>query len=101
MTRTWLKDENTGGWKCEMPDNVTLFAVPVHLARHSFTPKPSRGTQWRAGCTHWDEATRTATRFGRDAYNELQPDANTAKSLAGLLYRDEMAARSAVVNAEL
>jgi len=92
---TWLKDANTGGWKCEMPGDVTMFAVPNRLASHSLTPKPSRGTKWRAGCTHWNEATRTASRFGRDVYMEFQPDANAAKSLAELVYRDECAAYAA------
>lgn len=90
--RTWLKDPNSGGWRCEMPGNVTLFAVPDRLARHSLTLRASRGAQWRAGATHWDEATRTASRFGRDVYLDLQPDAVSAKRLAETVWHEATAA---------
>lgn len=81
--RTWMKDG--AGWRCEMPGNITLFATPDRTTG-LFGAKAARGTKWRAGATHWDEATRTASRFGRDVYMTLCDDAKSAKSLATSIY---------------
>ena len=86
MTRiTWTKDG--AGFKAEMPGNVTLFAVPEHT-KGLFGEKAARGTLWRAGASHWDAAKSTMSRYGRDAYTELQPDARSAKALAEFIYAE-------------
>lgn len=70
-------------WIAKIGD-ITLVASPD---RYRFG-KPARGTQWRAQCTHWNEATRTASRFGRDVYSDLQPTARDARRLAEQVYQE-------------
>ncbi len=82
---TWTRDG--AGWRAIVDANVTLFAVPDRTRRD----QPARGTKWRAGATHWDEDTRTASRFGRDVYGELCPDAKAAKALAEAVYAEATA----------
>jgi len=90
MSKTWIKDETSGGFKCEMPGNITLFATPVYSVFRAFKIKPARGTQWRAGCSHWDESTHTLSRFGRDAY--MTPVATSAEAckLAMTIYTEAL-----------
>jgi hypothetical protein len=83
--RTWIKDG--AGWRCEMPGDVTLFAVPIHT-KGLFGDKPARGTKWRAGATHWDAATSTASRYGRDVYREECADHKAAKALATRVWEE-------------
>lgn len=83
----WTRDTGNAGWRCEMPGDVTLLATPDRLAR-GLTARPARGTSWRAQCSHWCEATRTMSRFGRDAYADLQPDAKAAMRLAEAIYEE-------------
>lgn len=85
-TFNWTKDDHAG-WRCEMPGNVTLWACPDRFAS-GFIPRAARGTKWRAGCNHWNEATRTVSRYGRDAYTYLQPTADAAKRLAQEIYTE-------------
>jgi hypothetical protein len=87
---TWTRQD--GGFRATLPDNVTLVVTPAHYARHSL--KPARFTKWHAQCTHWDERTRTATRFGRDVYSDLQPTARDARKLAEAVYLEEIASRT-------
>lgn len=75
------------GFKAEMPGNVTLFAVPDRT-KGLFGEKAARGTLWRAGASHWDAATSTVSRYGRDAYGEMQADARSAKALAASVYAE-------------
>ena len=86
MKFTWIKD-GFGGYQAAMPDNVTLVVSPDRLAK-GFIPKAARGTQWRAACCHWDESTRCMSRFGRDAYGEMQPNAKAAMRLAEAIYME-------------
>ena len=81
--RTWLKDG--AGWRCEMPGNITLFAVPHHT-KGLFGEKAARGTKWRAGATHWCESTSTISRFGQNVYDRVCADAKEAKALATSVY---------------
>ena len=79
MQLEWSANDQ-GGFTAKVGD-VSLHAQPVRLAR-GLTPKPARGTEWRAFVTHWCERTSTATRYGRDVYSDLQPDRNAAMLLA-------------------
>jgi hypothetical protein len=80
----WKRDTN-GGWKAEAPGNVTLVVSPSHYAR-GFVPKAARGAKWLAQCSHWEEATRTMSRFGRDEYMNPQSSAKDAMQLAESIY---------------
>lgn len=73
-----------GGFRCEMPDNVTLVVTPDRYAK-GFTPKPARGTQWHAQASQWDGAS-TISRYGRDEYGNLQATAKDALRLAESIY---------------
>ena len=66
--------------------NVTLVASPERTA--SFGAKPARGTKWHAQCSHWNEATRTISRFGRDEYGTLYASRKDAMRAAELIYQD-------------
>lgn len=80
----WQKD-NHGGYQAQMPDNVTLVVTPDRYAK-GFSPKAARGTKWKAGASHWDETTRTLSRFGRDCYNEMKSSREEAMRLAESVY---------------
>lgn len=82
----WQKDE-CGGYQAQMPDNVTVWVAPVDYAK-GFTPKPKRWTKWRGGANHWDESSRTSSRYGRDSYMDLKNSAKEAMRLAEEIYRD-------------
>ena len=70
-------------WTAKIGD-LTLVAAPDRYKG----VKPARGTKWHAMCTHWNAATATATRFGRDVYMDLQPTAQAAKRLAETVYQE-------------
>lgn len=78
----WIKADN-GVWTAKIGD-VTLVASPD---RYRFG-KPARGTKWHAAVNHWDERTRTVSRFGRDVYSDLQPTAHDARRLAEQIYSE-------------
>jgi hypothetical protein len=84
MAFAW-EPNSFGGFSAKMPNNVTLVVTPDRLAR-GFTPKPARGTGWHAQCSHWDEATRCMSRFGRCEYGNLQKTAKDAMRLAEEIY---------------
>lgn len=84
MTKTvWTKNED--GSFIAAFGNVSLHAVPVNYAK-GFISKPARGTKWRACVSHWDEATRTMSRFGRDVYMSQLDSAKDAMKLAEEVY---------------
>ena len=85
MIALWQPND-FGGFSAEMSGNVTLVVTPVRLAR-GFTPKPARGPSWRAQASHWDEQTRSMTRFGRCEYDNIQKTAKDAQILAESIYR--------------
>lgn len=68
-------------WTAKIGD-ITLVASPD---RYRFG-KPARGTKWHAAVNHWDERTRTVSRFGRDVYSDLQPTSAAARKLAETVY---------------
>lgn len=76
----WTKDGN-GVWTAKIGD-LTLVASPDHYKG----AKPARGTKWHAAVNHWDERTRTVSRFGCDVYMDLQPTARDARRLAEQVY---------------
>lgn len=84
MTRFDWTQADGAIWTAKI-GNVTLVASPDHYK----AGKPARGTKWHAQCTHWDEATRTASRFGRDVYMDLQPTARDARRLAETIYNEQ------------
>lgn len=88
----WTKRD--GGHQCAIGE-LTLFVVPDRYAK-GFQPKAARGTKWRAGVTHWCERTRTASRFGRDTYADLQDNAKDAMRLAETVYADAVSVREIV-----
>ncbi len=75
-----------GGFRCEMPGDVTLVVTPDRLAK-GFTPKPARGTMWHAQASQWDGIS-TMSRYGRDEYGNLQPSAKAAMRLAESIYTE-------------
>jgi hypothetical protein len=90
--QTWIK--SGAGWRCEMPGNITLFAVPDRTVG-LFGDRVARGSKWRAGVTHWCERTSTASRYGRDVYDQLCATAIEAKSLATATYLEHRDATQA------
>ena len=78
----WIAYE--GGYRCEMPNDVTLVVTPDRYAK-GFTPKPARGTLWHAQASQWDGKS-TLSRFGRDEYGNLQASAKDAMRLAESIY---------------
>ena len=74
-----------GGFRCKVTETITLAATPDRYAK-GFNPKALRGTKWHAQATHWNEATRTASRYGRDEYLNLQTSAELAMRLAEDIY---------------
>lgn len=81
----WVKDANAGH-QVTMPGNITLFVSPDRTK--DFGSKPARGTTWRAGVSHWDEATRTISRVGRDEYCVQHKTAKEAMAAAERIYLD-------------
>ncbi|QIG73334.1 hypothetical protein EVC03_026 [Rhizobium phage RHph_Y5A] len=81
----WVPQD--GGFRCEMPGNVTLVVTPDRIAK-GIAMKPARGTKWHAQCTHWDERTSTASRYGRDEYLNLQGTSRAAMRLAEDIYME-------------
>jgi len=79
----WI--EQDGGFRCKVSDTVTLAVTPDRYAR-GFQSKAARGTKWHAQATVWHEPTRTASRYGRDEYCNLQGTADAAKRLAEDIY---------------
>ena len=75
-----------GGFRCEMPNEVTLVVTPDKYAK-GFTPKPARGTLWNAQASQWDGKS-TISRYGRDEYGNLQPSAKAAMRLAESIYTE-------------
>lgn len=84
FTAHWNKVN--AAYHLEMPGNVTLVASPDRTM--AFGTKPARGTAWRAQASHWDEATRTMSRFGRDEYQILHKTAKDAMIAAERIYLD-------------
>ena len=75
-------------WLCDF-GNITLMAVPDSTRRQSmFTRRAASRTLWRAQASIWDEATRTISRYGRDAYQEPCATADEAKKLAEQIYEE-------------
>lgn len=80
---------NGAGFQARLGD-VTLFASPDET--RSMGAKPKRGTIWRAGATHWCEATTTASRFGRDCYGTACTSLAQAMRLAEMVYNEALQA---------
>lgn len=85
----WTRDG--AGYRADMPNEITLFATPDYTK--DFGAAPKRGTTWRAGVSHWDESTRTVSRFGRDEYGVLHKSYKDAMRAAESIYRDEQSTR--------
>lgn len=75
-----------GGFRCEMPGEVTLVVTPERYAK-GFAPKAARGAKWHAQASQWDGKS-TISRYGRDEYGNLQETAKDAMRLAESIYRD-------------
>lgn len=91
MRIKWQKDTYCC-WTAKIGD-ITLFVSPDRTTR--FGTKAVRGTKWRAGVSHWDEQTRTMSRYGRDVYMQLCDSAKEAMRLAEVVYNEQLAAREA------
>lgn len=79
----WQKRD--AGYVAEV-GNITLVATPD---RTNYG-KPKRGTKWRAGCSIWDEKTRTMSRYGKDLYCNLFDSYKEAKEAAEAIYNEEI-----------
>lgn len=89
MKAPWMQPPASAHYVAEMPGNVTLCATPD--ATTHFGTKPKRGTKWHAQASHYDEATRTISRFGREEYARLHDTKEQAMRAAEAIYRDATA----------
>lgn len=76
----WIAQD--GGFRCQIGD-VTLVATPDRYVNG----KAARGSKWHAQATHWNERTRTASRFGRDEYLNVQDCPQSAMKLAEDIFK--------------
>jgi hypothetical protein len=83
----WVQGD-TCAFRAEMPGDITLSAFPDRLTH--FGTKVARGTFWRAQASHWNEATRTVSRFGRDEYMVKHKTRHDAMRAAERIYIDQM-----------
>lgn len=86
MTKFNWQPNAWGGFSAEMPNEITLVVTPERYAK-GFTPKPARGTLWHAQASQWDGKS-TISRYGRDEYGNMQPNAKAAMRLAESIYND-------------
>lgn len=84
MTRFDWQKTPYGDFRAEMPGNVTLVVAPRRTT--GFANKPARGTAWFAQASHWDETTRTMSRYGRDEYMVDRKTSKDAMRAAELIY---------------
>lgn len=91
MRIDWQKNGD-GCWVAKIGD-ITLCASPDRYTR--FGSKAARGTKWHAQVSHWNESTRTMSRYGRDVYMQLCDSAKEAMLLAEQVYNEELASRKA------
>ena len=76
----------SAGFRAEMPGDVTLCVEPERT--RAFGTKPARGTAWRASASHWNETTRTISRYGRCEYAVQYAAAKLAMRAAECIYAD-------------
>ena len=95
MKYDWKRDPY-GSWICDMPNAIRLVASPSRTQLRNGHWIAARGANWTAQCSIWDAASRTVSRYGRDAWREQMPDAETAKALAVSIYETETAARKSI-----
>ena len=81
----WRRD-TFAGFVCEMPGNVTLIASPRRTISRGFKLRAANGSKWGAQASLWEEATRTMSRYGRDAWREDCANAREARKLAEQIY---------------
>ena len=77
------------GFEAVLPDNITLVVSPDQTK--GFQPQAKRGTTWRAQASHWDGATKTISRFGRDEYRVQHKTKQEAMRAAERIYEDAVA----------
>lgn len=80
MEFDWVPQD--GGFRAYVSASVTLCVSPDRIKNG----KPSKGTTWRAQATHWNERTKTASRYGRDEYCNTQSSAKDAMRVAENIY---------------
>lgn len=83
---SWL-NRLDGTYQAKPRNNITLVVSPE---RYGLNGAAKRGTKWHAQATRWHEPTRTASRFGRDVYLNLQASAKDAMRLAESIYFEEI-----------
>lgn len=81
----WIAGADAG-FRAEMPNNVTLVVYPDKTK--NFGTKAARGTTWRGQASHWEESTRTMSRYGRDEYNVQHKTAKLAMAAVERIYLD-------------
>lgn len=89
-TYEWKRD-TYAGWVCNMPGNITLAASPRRTTTRNGKLTAAPKSAWSAQCSVWDEATRTMSRFGRDAWRDMPETAEAAKRLAQTVYEEATA----------
>lgn len=82
----WIRDG--AGWRADMPNAVTLYAAPEHIAGPLGGRRAARGSKWRAGASQWDEATRTISRYGRDRHGDFFDNGKAAMAAAESTYQE-------------
>lgn len=86
----WTPNSSGAGFVAKMQGAVTLVVTPDHVTG-LFGEKPRRGTTWHAQASHWDAATTTMSRFGRDEYGVTHKTFKDAMRAAEAIYRDATA----------
>lgn len=95
----WKRREGDAAYIADMGRNVSLFVSPERT--RGFMGEPARGTKWRYGASHWNEATRTVSAWGvRDPWRELCDTKAEAMRKAAELYADSIAAGAGVDGAK-
>ncbi len=86
MAKYDWKPSEYGGYRAEMPGNVTLCVSPDQTV--GFAGKPKRGTTWHAQASQWDEATRCISGYGRDEYGVEHKTHRDAMRAAERIYEE-------------
>jgi hypothetical protein len=84
MAFDWKK--GNAEFRVEMPNDVTLIVTADRTT--NFGTKAARGTTWHAEASHWNAATRTISRFGRDEYGIRYRSPGEAMNAAEQIYLD-------------
>ena len=86
MSAVFVWFQHGAEYRAEMPGNITLVVAPDKTS--NFGTKAKRGTTWTAQASHWNEVTRTLSRYGRDEYGVKHSSFKAAMRAAENIYND-------------